>query len=533
MSNTKIAEDYNLITNLKQKAFLISLLLLLLTAIMLGQDTTVSLAFKNNRPQRWPILLYRPDLSYQLWQQFKLIQDANAGDALAEHELGIRYLTGQGFPNDTTLSAYWIGKAAKQKLTGACYNYGILLTNGWGISWNPFKAFNYFVEAANDDMPQAEYIVGLSYTDNLVVKRDWSKAYFWLKKAAANGFVPAKEALTELLKRISLSSIDTANSQVKVESNKFKKENSNDKVLASSTGLVFIDFASLKDTMQTISDRMILDDILHEGNDSLAKALNISYQNDSTFKFDSISLKLLKDFAENGSPEALTLLGKLYMEGIYFKRDLIKSAEYYIRAARLDSPRAPILLWDEINKNNFLSVLKNRVDKNDPRAMYVWYGLFTLEFNNQITDKDAANFLIKASALKFIPAINELGLNFYTGKIFPVDKTKALNIWKEAAGLGSKEAELRLIINNLYDGNIVGEDSLYIDSLKDFISEGSVLAQASLGYCYENGIAVNKNLGLAAKYLRFAAQRGSMYAYNEIKKMYDEIRPKGNEFNLN
>ncbi|MHB8580979.1 MAG: tetratricopeptide repeat protein [Ignavibacteriaceae bacterium] len=520
-------------TNFKQKAFLIYLLSLFLTAIMLGQDTTVSLAFKNNRPLRWPIQFYRPDLSYQLWQQFKLIQNANAGDALAEHELGIRYLTGQGFPNDTTLSAYWIGKAAKQKLTGACYNYGVLLNNGWGISWNPFKAFNYFIEAANDDMPQAEYIVGLSYTDNLVVKRDWSKAYFWLKKSAANGFVPAKEALTELLKRISISSIDTSTSQASVENNKFNKENSNDKVLASSTGLVFIDFASLKDTMQTISDRMILDDILHEGNDSLANALNISYKNDSTFKFDSLSLDLLKNFAENGSPEALTLLGKLYNEGIYFKKDLIKSAEYYIRASRLDSPRAPILLWNEINSKNYMKLLKESVDKNDPRAMFVWYGLFTLEFNNQITDKQAANFLIKASALNFIPAINELGLNYYTGKIFPVDKDKALKIWKVAVRLGSREAELRLAVAMLYAGEIDTEDSLYIDKLKDFITDGSVLAQASLGYCYENGIAVKKDLGLAAKYFRFAAQRGSMYAYNEIKRMYDEIRPKSNEFNLN
>lgn len=529
----KISEDYNLLTNIVNKAILICLIFLLLSPIILGQDTTSSLAFKKNRPQSWPIMLYRPDLSYQIWQQFKLIRDANAGDALAEHELGIRYLTGQGFPNDTTLSAYWIGKAAKQKLTGACYNYGILLTNGWGISWNPFKAFNYFIEAANDDMPQAEYIVGLSYTDNLVVKRDWSKAYFWLKKAAGNGFVPAKEALTELLKRISISSIDTSSTQSTMGDNKLNKNNTNDKFIASSTGLVFIDFASLKDTTHTISDRMILDNILHEGNDSLAKALDISYKNDSTFKFDSLSLKLLKAFAENGSPEALTLLGRLYDEGIYFDKDMMKSSEYYIRAARLDSPQAPVLLWNEINSKDYLKLLKGRVDSNDPRAMFVWYGLFTLEFNNQITDKEAANFLIKASSLGFIPAINELGLNYYTGKLFRIDKPKALKIWKEAVKLGSKEAELRLLVAKLYADNIEGEDSLYIYTLKNFIDEGSVLAQASLGYCYENGVAVKKNLGLAAKYFRFAAQRGSMYAYNEIKKMYDTLRPNNKEFNLN
>ncbi|MHB1685797.1 MAG: tetratricopeptide repeat protein [Ignavibacteriaceae bacterium] len=532
---------------MKQKLILLSLLPLCLVAIIYAQDTTVSLAFKNNRSGSWQYILYRPNLSYQLWQHFNLIRDANSGDALAEHELGIRYLTGEGFPHDTTLGAYWIGKAAKQKLTGACYNYGILLNNGWGVAWNPFKAFNFFLEAANDDMPQAQYIVGLSYTDNLVVKRDWSKSYFWLKKAANNGFPPAKEALTELLKRISISSIDTSNTADQKEKDKFSKENSNDKVLASSTGLVFIDFNSIKDTMQVVSNRIILDDILHEGNDSLAKALNISFKNDSTFpegmsegtpsedthKFDSTNLKTLKDFAENGSPEALTLLGKLYDEGIYFNKDLIKAAEYYIRAAKLDSPRAPVLLWNEINSKYFLKILKDRVDKNDPRAMYVWYGLFTLEFNNQITSQEAANFLIKSSASNFLPSINELGLNYYTGKIFPVNKTKALAIWKEAAKLGSREAKLRIAVANLYEDNFGDKDSLYIKTLNNFINNGSVLAQASLGYCYENGIAVTKDFGLAAKYFRFAAQRGSMYAYNELKKMYDEIRPKESEFNIN
>jgi len=506
---------------------------LLFSIIAMAQDTTESLAFKNNRPVRRPSIFYQPDLAYQLWQHFNLIRDANAGDAMAEHELGIRYLLGEGFPKDTVQGAYWIGKAAKQNLTGACYNYGILLNNGWGVAWNPFEAFNYFLEAANDEMPQAQYLIGLSFTDNLIVKRDWSKSYYWLKRSAGNGFTPAKDALTELLKRIPPSSIDTSDTSTNVTNSTFSKNNPDDKVLASSSGLVFIDFNTVRDTLQQVTNRMILDDVLHKGNDSLAKALNISFSNDSTFKFDKASLNLLEQYADNGSPEALTLIGKLYEIGIYFKKDLIKSSEYYVRAAKLDSPRAPYLLWNELHAKNYFQILKNSVKKNDPRAMFVWYGLFGLQFDNQITPQQAEKFLIKSASENFVPALNELGLNYYTGKIFKKDINKAVLIWTESEKLGSNEAKVQLSIIDLYQNNSGSESADNIKILTDYSDKGSVLAQASLGYCYETGIAVEKDFGTAAKYFRFAAQRGSQYAYTELKKMYDDIRPQTPEFNLN
>ena len=179
-----------------------------------AQDTTKSLAFKNNRPMEQQSILYHPDIAYQMWQTLQLVTEANSGNALAMHELGIRYIMGYGVPADTVKAAYWIGKAAEKGLPGACYNYAILLNNGWGVKWNPFTAYNYFMTAARNSMPQAEYFVGLMYTDNLIVKRNWSKAYVWIKKSADNGFAPAKETLSELSSSIDLSKIDTSESVI-------------------------------------------------------------------------------------------------------------------------------------------------------------------------------------------------------------------------------------------------------------------------------------------------------------------------------
>ena len=156
---------------------------IIFAGISQAQDSTRSLAFKNNKPFRRSPYFYRPDLSYQIWQQFKLTQEANSGDVLAQHELGLRYLLGEGMAADTSKAVYWLSKSADQKLPSAMYNYAILLINGWGVDWDTFSAFKYFKGAAKAGMIQAQYVVGILYTDNLIVKQDLNYAYYWVKKS--------------------------------------------------------------------------------------------------------------------------------------------------------------------------------------------------------------------------------------------------------------------------------------------------------------------------------------------------------------
>ena len=503
---------------------------------LMGQDTTSSLAFKKNRPEDRPFALYRPDLSYELWQHFNLLKEANAGNALAQHELGIRYILGEGFPADTVKAAYWLKRAAEQRLPGACYNYGIMLNNGWGVKWNPFEAYNYFLIAAENSMPQAEYLIGISYMDNLLVKRNWSEAFKWIKKSANDGFKPATETLAELRKNVSLSKEDTSFTDKDSNNKNLSSQNLNNistNTLSSSSGLVFIDFNTVNDTVTQISDKILVEDILHEGNDRLAKALNLSLKNDSSITFDSTGFKTMVKFAENGSPEALTMLGKIYEIGVDVPRDILQAAVYYVRAIKLDSPRSPALLWKMMQKNNFYVDLKKLVDDNDPRAMFVWYGLFTIGFDNQIVEADAINLLKKAASAKYIPALNELGLDYYTGKFVKQNQSNALNIWHEAEQLGSNEAKLRIAIAGIYGVLDTTDYQASLAEIDTAMANGSVLAQATLAYCFESGIGVDKSAATAAKYYRFAAQRGSQFAFNQLKQMYNAIRPPDKEFMIN
>jgi uncharacterized protein len=510
------------------------LLLLLLTAIPVkGQDSTVSLAYKKNRQNNRIMYFYQPDLAYQLWQQFNLMKKANEGDPLAQHELGLRYLLGQGIVADTIKGAYWVEKAASFKLAAACFNYGILLLNGWGVKWNPFKAFNNFMIAADDGMPAAEYIVGLIYTDNLIVKRNWSLAYTWVKKAADQDYKDAKEMLVELKSKIPASELHEQKDTTAYADK--KTNNSTNRSFASSMGLVYIDFDSIGDTTQTVSDKMIIEDLRHEGNEKLADTLGIKDIKDSTLKIDKTRIDFLKRYADAGSPEALTLLGRMYEKGDYGfpKKSIVTASAYYVRATKLDNPRAPFLLY-ELGKNaGYFNYLKSLVDKNDPEAMFVWYGLHSLGFSNNITDGDAFNLLTKAAKKDYIPAIIELGLDYYTGKYVTTDKKKGMDLWEKALSLGSTEAKIRLITSRLFSGNDTSKVSDDLNFLEVAANDGSILAQAALANLYENGIGVKESIAEAVKYYRYAAQRGNRYAYNQLVRLYNSIRPNDPQFQTN
>lgn len=500
----------------------------------IAQDTTKSLAFKKNRPQRNNPYFYQPDLSYQLLQQFKLIQIANSGDPLAQHELGLRYLTGDGVAADTAAAVYWIKKAADQKLTSALYNYGILLINGWGTAWNPFEAYKYFLLAAEAGMSQAQYIVGILNTDNLTVPRNLNEAYYWIKKSSEKNYEPAKEILKELAKKVSPQFKDSVD-QNKIAKNNIVKmqEDLSSNKIQPSVGLVFIDFNTLSDTVKDISDKILIEDLIHSGATALIDSFKIA-GNDSLLSIFNTQWKilLLNKLADAGNQEAQTILGRMYEKGEYVGNNQILAAEYYIRATILDSPRAAFLLWNLIRKKDFYKILNDAVQFGDPTAKFVWYGLKKLGYDNRLTDSDAINLLSEAASKKHIPSIIELGFNYYTGKYVKSDKQKGLALWNSAKDLGSLEAGVRLAVAKIY--NIIDNDNIKgtVDYLEKAETQGSSLAQFTLAYCYETGRGVKQSIPNAVRYYREAAQRGNQFAYEQLKKLYDQIRPNLPEFKI-
>jgi hypothetical protein len=490
-------------------------------------DTSQSVALKSHKPSRAPFYYDFDESTSRLWDDFMLVKEANSGDPTAQHTLGLYYLFGKDFSPDTVKAAYWIAKAAAQNVIPARFNLAILLNNGWGIPWDPFEAFKDFRYAAEHDMPEGEYVYGLLLTDDLTAPRNYEEAYKWIKKSFDEGYKPAKEVLDEFDKRGITAKIKKHELEQAQDSAKSSKKKGPPKTAPQ---LEYIDFAA--DSVSGVDNQTILQQALVESRaEPESVRVHLHRENIDTLVTETV-LNTLNASADAGSPESLTLIGRLYDQGVGLKQDLLQASIYYLRATRFDSPWAPVLLWDLTQRPEFYPFLKTEVDAKMPAAYYVWGELAMLGFDRQITEEQALEFIEKAADADYPDALVELGDRYFSGNKIARDKNKALQLFERAEKLGSREATVRTCMLKLTSSQRTDEDTLLVKTLFASADSGSVLAEAMLGYCYEEGRGVPQSIPMALEYYRKAAQRGNRVAYNALRKMYDEHRPNDPEFKL-
>jgi len=482
-------------------------------------DTLRSQAFKSNQSRKTYFKAKYP--SYSLLAGYLLVKEANKGDPFAQHELGIRYLLGQGFPPDTVKAIYWIRKAVDQNLPSAKHNYGILLYNGIGVPWNPFEAYLNFKSAAKAGLPEAQFAYALMLMDNLVVNRNYTEAYKLFQSSAKAGFQPAKEALEQFKKSGFIPPADTTESNVTT----VKVEDAS--LINSDWNLEFLDL----ENQNKKEDNYELNLLTKKSSKELKKYFGID-ENENINLPDTSGKGILLFAAENGSPEAILIEGLAYEKGILFEKNLTKAASKYLHAYRLGSYKAGEIFYKMIRDENFINVLKERANKNDADAMYVIAGATALGFVNLITNQQALELLKNAAAKNHVPSIIELGLCYSSGSLVKKDLQKAIEYWTIAKNSGSKEALVRIAFAQIADSSSRNNLTNQIQILQNAANEGSVLAETYLGYCYEKGIGVKEQKGIAVKFYRRAAQRGNQTAFNALKRMYDEIRPADEEFHV-
>lgn len=462
--------------------------------------------FKNKRP---PLIAPQPpesDALDQIWQAFVVARKAQAGDKFAQHELALRYITGRGVERDTAKAAYWFQKASDQGLVASTFNLAILAFHGWGTRWDPFVTYRLVKECADSGMPEAEYLLGAMLTEDLAVPRDWKEAYAWVKKAADADFAPAQKALPDFASHLTPDTTRLREPPLPV-------------------------VADFIDTTHSTANPRLLKDVFH-GAEELRRALGISKLMEDTSSVDSVSLDVVRRAARYGSPEALMVLGRCYERGIEVPVDSVEALALYVRALRMDSPRAVDLILALLRTGSLVSKLKARMEHGDHVAEFVVAGLSGLGIDVGVSDTRAVQMLRRAADAGYVPAIVELGLWHYSGKWVEASTAKAKDLWYKAASKGSMEASIRLAVTALRDPSDPQMHSAQVAILKSAASEGSLLAEFALGYAYENGIGTRKDAGEAASYYRTAASRGSQDAYRALRRMYDELRPPDPEFRV-
>lgn len=491
--------------------------LFLLTLILLTGSVSGEAQLKSKRLKLSPSsLIKESDLDYQLWEGFQLVQQANAGDLRAQHELGLRYIAGRGFFADTSKAFEWIKKASDRGLSLAQYNLSLFYMNGWGTEWDPFLAYRLQRHASDQGMPEAQFIVALMLTENLVVTRNLSEAYRLMKMAADADLEPAQEALAEFQKK--------GYDRIAPDTSAQKRRDTTGSAARQKDPreFIFLNFGS--DSAGTEPDDFIqqTESILRDIA-SLKRILNVTRSGESW--------EMIRRASMFGSPEARVLLGRCFELGATCPKDPLQAAAHYLSALRLDYPRAYELLRDLVYQREFAALLEKRAKAEDPVAQYVWAGLLALRIDFRLTEQQSLGLLTQSASKDFSDALLELGVNAASGRWMPQDRQKAMAYWTRAAERGSKEAEIRLAVNR-----ILGKESDQLEEDLQFlhaaVNEGSILAHLTIAYCHEKGIGLPQNRPLAVRIYRSIARRGSEGAYVALQRMHDEIRPDDAEFRI-
>lgn len=155
------------------------------------------------RAARWLLLaglFFCGSGNTQLLQDVEVLRAlANAGDPLAQVELGLRYFHGRGVPESDAAAFDWFARAAARGSPEGMYHLADLYALGLGVPRgepNPDeRAAQFYFEAARRGHAGAQHALGLLYLTGKGVQADRAEAAKWFRRAAAQGHAAASEFL--------------------------------------------------------------------------------------------------------------------------------------------------------------------------------------------------------------------------------------------------------------------------------------------------------------------------------------------------
>ena len=128
---------------------------------------------------------------------------AEAGEAVAQLNLGVSYFYGQGVVKDDVEAAKWFRRAADQGLASAQFNLGVFYASGRGLVKDDIEAAKWYRKAAEQGDADSQYNLGVLYANGQGVAKDQVEAYAWFNLAAVKDEDgrKAREKLETILSR--------------------------------------------------------------------------------------------------------------------------------------------------------------------------------------------------------------------------------------------------------------------------------------------------------------------------------------------
>ena len=123
---------------------------------------------------------------------------AERGDARAQYFLATHYFNGEDVPRDYAEAARYMRAAAENGYPPAENNYGACCFQGWGRKPDPVEAVHWFRRAAAKGDPLAMYSLGMCYEQGRGVAGNLNEAVKWYRQAAQKRQPEAAAALDRI-----------------------------------------------------------------------------------------------------------------------------------------------------------------------------------------------------------------------------------------------------------------------------------------------------------------------------------------------
>jgi uncharacterized protein len=229
------------------------------------------------------------------------------------------------------------------------------------------------------------------------------------------------------------------------------------------------------------------------------------------------ALDLAQKAAEKGDPQAHTLVGRIYAEGVGVPQNLALAARWYARAAELGDVEGAFAYGVMLAKGQGVQkdleaaarMFEAAAARRHPLANYNLALLFLSGQGKPENPYRAFGHMLFAAEAGIAAAQYDLGNLYATGTgVDPPNAFEAAKWIGKAAAAGHTDAQVEYAVLLFRGHGVPPDQKLGAQLFRAAAEKGVVIAQTRLARCYANGAGVDKDLVQAAKWHLIAKAAG-------------------------
>jgi TPR repeat protein len=495
-----------------------------------------------------------------------LREKAEAGDADSQYDLALRYVFGDGVPQDYVKAIAWLRKAAEQNHSSAQNSLGLRYKNGQGVKADPKQAVYWWRKAASQGNKFAQNNLSDAFYNGQGVDKDLDEAIKWTKLAAEQGLAAAQTKLAWAYQNGLGVAQDYAVAM------KWYRSATDQGDYGAQYNLALL-YGNGQGVGRDISEALELFESVaesdHRLNDSAAQQIKIlraligagvapdfdlSDVEQKAGKGDGLSqyhlgviynlgfgkkrdpekaLELYRKAAENRVAGAQFELGAIYYGGLGVEKDYRLAFALFQKAALQKHPKAQYnlaLMYSQAqglkrDLKESLKWLDQAMENADfdfgPKVYSDQKIIKHLLDEGLPSDFDPDDIKAKAEAGD-AKAQYHLAMIYEVGIGFPPDRPASLRWFQEAAKKEVVGAQFKMGSYYHSGGPKIDPDlRKAVEMTFKAAKQGNLFAKHNLGIFYQDGIGVTRNPQEAIKWFREAAEGGFGEAQNHLGYCYD------------